>query len=114
MWIDKLADGVLAVETPLGQRYIYPNFLERARLLWIFRNFNSLPQQVLSDGEQRLIDRLCREHEFISLATLGGRELPVIGRVERRQPAPAQTVSERKPVATASPLPEQGREAASA
>jgi hypothetical protein len=47
MWIEKLADGVLQVETPIGARFIRPSFFERAYLLWMFRNFDSLPQQVL-------------------------------------------------------------------
>jgi|SRR5271165_4382859 len=115
MWIDKLADGVLQVETPVGQRYIRPDFLERARLLWTFRNFDSLPQQVLSGGEQRLIDRLCREHRFVPISALGGHDKPVIGRVERRQMRQAEVLSVRKPAAsTASPMPERGREAVSA
>ena len=44
MWIEKLADGVLQVETPIGARFIRPSFFERAYLLWMFRNFDSLPQ----------------------------------------------------------------------
>ena len=36
MWIEKLADGVLQVDTPIGPRFIQPNFLQRALLLWTF------------------------------------------------------------------------------
>ena len=29
MWIDKLADGVVQVQTPIGPRYVMPSFLQR-------------------------------------------------------------------------------------
>ena len=45
MWIERLLYGVLRVLTPLGPRYLGPSFLERAYLLWTFRNFTSLPWQ---------------------------------------------------------------------
>jgi hypothetical protein len=115
MWIRKLADGVLQVDTPIGPRYIRPDLFERASLLWTFRNFDSLPQQVLSDREQRMVDRLCREHRFVPMAAHGGQDKPLIGRIERRTPAQPDLVPARRPVSPAeSPLPERGREAASA
>lgn len=115
MWIEKLADGVLQVETPIGARFIRPNFLERAYLLWMFRNFDSLPQQVLGAREQRLIDRLCSEQAFVPMAMAGGFEKPILGRIERRLPVQAELLPMRRPVVTAtSSLPERGREAASA
>jgi hypothetical protein len=115
MWIEKLADGVLEVDTPIGKRYIRPDFKQRVRLLWTFRNFDSLPQQVLSSGEQRLIDRLCREHRFVAMSAIGDGGQPVIGRVERRLPMQTEALAERKPAArSASPMSERGSEAVSA
>ena len=115
MWIRKLADGVLQVDTPIGPRYIRPDLFERASLLWTFRNFDALPQQVLSTREQRMIDRLWREHRFVPMAAHGGQDKPLIGRIERRTPAQPHLAPARKPVAPSeSRLPERGREAASA
>lgn len=115
MWIEKLTDGVLELDTPIGPRYVQPSFLQRAYLIWTFRNFFSLPQQVLRPWELRLIDRLCSENRFVSLAAAGTHDWPVIGRVERRAPAQAEVLPMRKPAAgTPSAVAEQTREAASA
>jgi hypothetical protein len=83
MWIDKLFGGVLELETAIGPRFLDLNFLERVRLLWTFRNFLSLPQQVLRPNELRLIDRLTNENRFVSRSTIAAHDRPVIGRVER-------------------------------
>ena len=48
MLLDKLSAGVLRVLTPLGPRYIKPTFSQRLLLIWIFRHFEMLPLQVLS------------------------------------------------------------------
>ena len=115
MWIEKLAEGVLQVDTPIGPRFIEPNFLERALLLWTFRNFDSLPQQVLSFREQVLVDRLCRDQRFVPMADAAGRDKPLIGRIESRRPVQPEGAPERKQVAVAkSGLPERSNEAASA
>jgi len=116
MWIEKLADGVLELETPIGPRYLQPNLAQRAYLMWTFRNFFSLPQQVLRPRERRLVDRLWSENKFVSLSTVGAPDRPVIGRIERRRaPAQAQVLPIRKPVSCAEPaVAEQSREAASA
>ena len=85
MWIDKLADGVVQVQTPMGPRYVMPSFLQRAYFLWMFRHFPILPHAVLSSWQQRLIDRLCSEQRFVSMAYADGLDdAPVIGTVERR------------------------------
>lgn len=120
MWIEKLSDGVLELETPIGPRYVQPNFAQRAYLMWTFRNFFSLPQQVLRPWELRLIDRVCSENRFVSLSTAGARERPVIGRIERRAPVLAEVLPMRKPPVrqeisgSEAPVTRQGREAASA
>ena len=115
MWIEKLTDGVLELDTLIGPRYVQPNLLQRAYLIWTFRNFFSLPQQVLRPWERRLIDRLRNENRFVSLSPLGAPDRPVIGRVERRALAQAELAPIRKPVSGAkSAMAEQGREVASA
>jgi len=119
MWIEKLTDGALELDTPIGPRYVQPNFAQRAYLIWTFRNFFSLPQQVLRPWERRLIDRLRSENRFVSLSAAGAPDRPVIGRVERRSPLQADVQAEvlpfRKPAPDSQPAgAEQSREAASA
>ena len=82
MLLDKLADGVVRIVTPVGPRYVRLTLPQRVYFLWIFRHFDKLPQQVLSAGQQRFIDELCVEHRFISLPSTMD-EAPVIGTLER-------------------------------
>jgi hypothetical protein len=115
MWIKKLARGVLELDTPIGPRYLAPNFMERLLLVWTFRNFSSLPQQVLCAREQQLIDRLASENRFVSMSLIGEHDVPIIGRVERRPPSNVEVLPIRKPATSASrSVAEQGREAISA
>jgi hypothetical protein len=115
MWTEKLAHGILELDTPIGPRYLQPNFLERALLLWTFRNFASLPQEVLRASERRLIDRLWNENRFVSHSLIDSNDMPIIGRVERRALATVEAVPKRKPVASSKPaLADEGREAVSA
>ena len=101
MLIDKLAAGVVQVQTPIGPRYVMPSFVQRVYLLWMFRNFPILPHAVLSGRQQRMIDRMCSEQRFASLAYAGGMdEAPVIGTVEHRPPAAAAPLPPRRPVAS--------------
>ncbi len=103
MWIDKLAAGVVQVQTPIGPRYVMPSFLQRVYLLWMFRNFPILPHAVLSVWQQRLIDRLCSEQRFASMAYADGMdEVPVIGTIEHRPPIAADRLPPRRPVASES------------
>jgi hypothetical protein len=106
MWTDKLAVGVLRVQTPIGPRYIGPSFRERIVLLWIFRHFDNLPQQVLPGWQHRFVERLCIDHHFIAMPHQNLTEAPVIGTIERRpvvgsEPLPSKrhavTVTENQP-----------------
>ena len=101
MLIDKLVAGVVEVQTPIGPRYVMPSFLQRVYLLWMFRNFPILPHAVLSGRQQRLIDRMCSEQSFASMAYADGLEAPVIGTIERR-PAIPQPLPPRRPAASES------------
>lgn len=129
MWIEKLADGVLELDTPIGVRYVQPNFVQRAYLIWTFRNFCSLPQQVLRPWERRLIDGLWKDNRFVSLRVPGASDRPVIGRIERRAATTVEVMPIRKPPlreamhhpmihqqipGSKSAVQEQNREAASA
>jgi hypothetical protein len=91
MLIEKLAAGVVKVQTPIGPRFVMPSFLQRLYLLWMFRNFPILPHAVLNRRQQRMIDRMCSEQRFASMAYADGMdEAPVIGTVEHRPPIGAQ------------------------
>ena len=85
MLIEKLAGGVVRVQTPFGPRYVMPSFIHRIYVLWMFRNFAILPYAVLNGRQQRMIDRMCSEQRFESIAyVIGLGEAPVIGTIERR------------------------------
>ncbi len=80
MWMEKLSLGVLRVLTPLGPRYLNPSFLQRLYLLWIFRNFDTLPLKVLSLRQQRRIDAMCARHGFVSVLEPNGlMDTPLLG-----------------------------------
>jgi hypothetical protein len=129
MWIEKLTEGVLQLDTAIGPRFVQPNLVQRAYLLWTFRNFFSLPHQVLRPWEIRLIDRLLTENRFVPSPLSGAQRRPVIGRVEARVAGPSgaplheawvdeaakRNAGTRKPVAnSSSAIAERNREAASA
>lgn len=98
--IDKLAAGVVQVQTPIGPRYVNPSLLQRIYLLWMFRNFPILPHAVLSRRQQLLIDRLCRDQRFLSMAYSDSlEEVAVIGTIEHRPAVGAEPLPPRRPVA---------------
>jgi len=99
MLIEKLAAGVVQVQTPIGPRYVMPSFVQRVYLLWMFRNFPILPHAVLNGRQQRMIDRMCGEQRFASLAYADGMdEAPVIGTIEHRPAIGADHLPPRRPV----------------
>jgi hypothetical protein len=101
MLIEKLAAGVVQVQTPIGPRYLVPSLLQRVYLLWMFRNFAILPHAVLSRRQQRLIDRMCGEQRFASMLYADGMDnVPVIGTVEHRPLFGADSLPPRRPVAS--------------
>ncbi len=101
MLIEKLAAGVVQVQTPIGPRYVMPSFLQRVYLVWMFRNFPILPHAVLSGRQRRMIDRMCSEQRFASMAYSDGMdEAPVIGTIEHRPPIGADQLSPRRAVAS--------------
>ena len=112
--IEKLAAGVVQVQTPIGPRYVVPpTWLQRVYLVWMFRNFAILPHAVLSRRQQRMIDRMCSEQRFVSMAYSDGMsEAPIIGTIEHRPPASLDPLPPRRPVtsATAQGLPAEVRQ----
>jgi len=104
MWMEKLSNGVLCVQTALGPRYISPSFWQRFYLTWVFRNFGSLPEQVLSGRQRRLVSELCRAQNFITPTfTNGLLDAPIIGIVERRPSMLMEEVPRKRPAALAEP-----------
>ncbi len=87
MWLEKLSYGVLRVVTPLGPRYLNPSFAQRLYLLWIFRNFETLPVKVLSQRQQRRIEAMCARYGFVSVLEPNGlMDTPLLGTLEQRPP----------------------------
>ena len=99
MSLQKLSSGVLRILTPLGPRYLRPSFAQRIYLLWIFRNFSTLPAKVLTSRQTRLIDTICAEPKFV--ATLG-QDLLVLGTLEQRPSAITDDLPPRRPSANVS------------
>jgi hypothetical protein len=101
MLIEKLAAGVVQVQTPIGPRYVMPSFSQRLYLVWMFRNFPILPHAVLSGRQKRMIDRMCSEQRFASMAYADGMdEVPVIGTIEHRPSVGADQLPPRRPAAS--------------
>lgn len=96
MWLEKLLAGVLRVHTPLGPRYLKPSFLQRLYLLWVFRNFQTLPLKVLSARQQNLIEAMCDENRFVSWG-IGFDDAPLLGTLEQRPPVPSHPMPPRRP-----------------
>ena len=84
MLMEKLARGVLCLQTPLGPRFVAPTFWERIYLLWMFRNFETLPPQVLTAQQLEFLDRLCSDRATYAGPLQGGFELPILGTLESR------------------------------
>ena len=103
MWIEKLAVGVVQVQTPIGPRYLIPSFPQRVYLLWIFRNFHTLPAGVLSRGQQRRIERMCMKYGFVSqFGPNPGEEFAVLGTLEQR-PLAMESLPLKRPAASVRP-----------
>ncbi len=102
MWLEKLFAGVLRVLTPLGPRYVQPSFTQRLYLLWLFRNFPTLPVKVLSARQQRWIDGLCNMHGFVGL--LEASDVPLLGTLEQRPPIESQPAAGQRVSASVGPF----------
>lgn len=99
MSIEKLSHGVLRVQTPLGSRYFRPSFVQRVYLLWVFRNFPTLPAKVLTSRQAKVIDTICAQEKFIPPLA---QDLPLLGTLEQRPQLPAQKLPPRRPSANVS------------
>jgi len=85
MLLEKLAEGVLRVQTPLGPRFVKPVFIERVYLLWVFRNFPVLPANVLSRSQQQRVERMCQRHGFVcQFGPKHAEDFALLGTLEQR------------------------------
>jgi hypothetical protein len=93
----KLSRGFVEVFTDDSSCYVIPSFLQRLRLMWMFRNFSVLSEQVLSASQQQLVSSLCSKPQLLpSLAAAERDGKVLIGRLETTAVAPAQPSAERR------------------
>ena len=87
MWMEKIRHGVLQVSTDAGERFVTPSLSERIQLVWMFRNFQILPEEVLTRHERTLLDHLCASDRMRARRSTEATPC-VIGTVERHSPMP--------------------------
>lgn len=96
--VSKIENGVVELRTDVGSLYVCPTQWQRLYLRWTFRNFHSLPLQILNPRQKRLIESLSR-----SAIVTPAERVPVsavIGVVENMKvlaPATAETAEPAKP-----------------
>jgi hypothetical protein len=62
MSIRRQLRGVLEVIAPSGTHYLSPSIAERLYLVWLFRNFRTLPLTVLSPTQRRRIEAIAAKY----------------------------------------------------
>ena len=90
MWMEKMRRGVLQVSTDSGVRYVQPSFSERLQLLWTFRNFNVLSEQILNQHERHVVEELCVEDRLFRPHLTDCLSVCVIGTLELSHAFPAK------------------------
>lgn len=93
MWMEKIRHGVLQVSTDAGDRLVRPSLAERIQLVWMFRNFQILPEEVLTRHERGLLDHLCASERMQARRSTEATPC-VIGTVERHSPIPQKRRAE--------------------
>jgi hypothetical protein len=73
---------LVALETDQRVEYITASGWDRVYLLWMFRNFRSLPQNVLSPRQKQLIGSLYREASNHRSDELHGAAVVGTGRLQ--------------------------------
>ncbi len=81
---------LVALDTDQDVEYVTASGWDRVYLLWMFRNFRSLPQNVLSARQKQLIGSLYREASNYSSDELHGAV--VVGTVEDFRPSSLATL----------------------
>ena len=83
MWMEKIRHGILEVNTNSGVRYVEPSLGERLQLLWTFRNFHVLSEEVLNQHERQLVGQLCTGERLKRPTRAAQPSVCVIGTVEK-------------------------------
>lgn len=76
----KIRSGLIELRTSSGLLYVNPSVWQRVYLLWTFRNFHRLPQEVLNKRQRQLIETLGRTAIVSRPRSIATR--PIIGSVE--------------------------------
>jgi hypothetical protein len=95
MLMEKMRRGVLQVSTDSGVRYVQPSFSERLQLLWTFRNFNVLSEEVLNEHEKQILHGLCTDDRLFRPHITDCLTVCVIGTVECSHSLPARRAPQR-------------------
>lgn len=100
----KLRRGVIELAAQDECLYAQPSFLQRAYLLWTFRNFRRLSVRVLNDRQRRMVERLAEMAHDAKTQKINPQL--VIGRAEfAKLPAPKQLEWISIPQIRETPLP---------
>ena len=66
--------------------------------MWIFRNFPTLPAEVLSPRQKQIIERLCAEQKYLARPQVNRFEdAPILGTFESRPAASLEQLPPRRP-----------------
>ena len=101
MWMEKLRRGVLQVSTESGLRYVEPSLTERVQLIWTFRNFNVLSEEVMTAHERHLMAHLCAVERLKRTRGMDQSPFCVIGTIERLAPIAPKPVRSVPPARSA-------------
>jgi Gram-negative bacterial TonB protein C-terminal len=99
--IEENSPHLLEIRTENGAVYLQPSRWQRIRLQWTFRHFHVLSPQVLSQSDQRLIEKLSQS-AVVTPALPVAREA-VLGVVEKVRPKPPASVNRVVTLIPASP-----------
>lgn len=95
--LEKLTRGVLHVSFATGLSYVRPTFMERVRLVWLFRNFRILPYHVLPPRQKAWISTLCDGKRLRKYNSFLDREIAsLIGTIVLAEPCMRPAREERR------------------
>lgn len=95
--LEKLTRGVLHVSFATGLSYVQPTFIERVRLVWLFRNFRILPYHVLPPRQKVWISALCERNRLRKYTSFLEREIAsLIGTIVLAEPSVRSAREERR------------------
>lgn len=98
----KIRSGLVELRTNRGPLYVSPSVWQRIYLLWTFRNFHRLPQQVLNKRERQLVEKLSRSALVVRQGAMPTR--PLIGSVENVEVAGVEEEVEKEALARSGEL----------